>query len=130
MNRRPEEQEIFLWQEKLSWSPDLLFKASSWTRAGRVLQPLRDRRAQLRVDRSSDSRDDLRQRLDVRSGGVEVHDAGAQHVAAADDGVGDERLAAALQPIEQLAVERIEMPFDRRLSDAAFEDRAARSGTS
>ena len=32
---------------------------------------------------------------------VEVHDAGAQHVAAADDGVGDEHLAAALQAIEQ-----------------------------
>ena len=86
--------------------------------------------AQFRVHRSSDSRDDLRHRLHIRSSGVEVHDAGAQHVAAADDGVGDERLASALQPIEQLAVERIEMTFDRRLSDAALEDRAARSGTS
>ena len=50
-------------------------------------------------------------------GGVEVHDAGAQHVAAADDGVRDEGLAAALQAIEQLAVERIEMAFDLRIAN-------------
>ena len=84
----------------------------------------RNSRAQLGVHRSTDSRDDLRHRLHVRLSGVEVHDAGAQHVAAADDGVGDERFAAALQPIEQFAVERVEMTFDLRLSDASFEDRA------
>ena len=32
---------------------------------------------------------------------VEIDDARPQHVAVADDGVGDEDLAAALQPIEQ-----------------------------
>jgi len=73
-------------------------------------------RAQLSVYSSSDSRNDLRHGLHIRSSGVEVHDTGAQHVAAADDGVGDECLTSALQPIEQLAVERIEMSFDRRLS--------------
>ena len=47
---------------------------------------------------------------------MEVDDAGAQHVAAADDSVGDECLASALQPIEQLAVDLIEMTFGRRLA--------------
>ena len=45
--------------------------------------------------------------------GVEVHDAGAQHVAAVDDRVGDEHFAAALQAIEQRPVERVEVTFDR-----------------
>ena len=40
---------------------------------------------------------------------VEVHDAGAQQVAASDDGVRDERLAAALQPIQQRPVQRVEI---------------------
>ena len=114
-------------------------RARPSTRSGRAvskdailttLAALREPGPQLRVDRASDPRHDLRQRLDVRPVGVEIHDAGAQHVAAADDGVRDERLAAALQPIEQLAVERVEMPLDRRLADAAIADRAARSGTS
>ena len=73
-------------------------------------------RSQFSIHLASDSRNDLRHGLDIRSSGVEVHDAGAQHIAAADDGVGDECLASALQPIEQLAVERVEVTFDRRLS--------------
>src|SRR5262245_6638313 len=45
--------------------------------------------AQLRVHRPTDSRNDLRHGLHICSSGVEVHDAGTQHVAAVDDGVGD-----------------------------------------
>jgi hypothetical protein len=58
------------------------------------------------TDRSSDPHDDLRHGFHVRPGRVEVHDAGAKQVAAADDGVGHECLAAALQPIDELAVQR------------------------
>ncbi len=48
---------------------------------------------------------------------MEIDHAGAQRVASADDGVGEEDLAAALQPIEQAADERIEVAFDGRLVD-------------
>jgi hypothetical protein len=50
---------------------------------------------------------------------VEVHDARAQQVAAGDHGVRDECLTATLQPIEQRAVEGIEMRFDLRLAKPA-----------
>ena len=68
--------------------------------------------------------------LHVRPRRVEVDDAGAQHVAAADDGVRDERLAAALQPIEQRAIQRVEVRSTVRLADARRAVGAARSGTS
>jgi hypothetical protein len=55
-----------------------------------TLFPLRDGRAQLSIDPSPHARHDLGQRFHIRSRGVEVHDAGAQQVAAAADGVGDE----------------------------------------
>ena len=72
---------------------------------------MRERRAQLRVDRTADAGDDLGQRLHVSLCRVKVHDAGAQHVAAGDDRVRDERLASALQAIEQLAIQRIQVPL-------------------
>ena len=40
---------------------------------------------------------------------MEVDDAGAQHEPAADDSVGDEHLAAALDGAEQLAIQRVEV---------------------
>ena len=66
---------------------------------------------------AADADDDRRDRVDVRRRGPEVHDARAQRVAAADDGVRDEQLAAALQPIEQLAVDRVEARVDGRIAD-------------
>ena len=73
---------------------------------------------------------DLRQRLDVGPLGVEVDDAGAQHVAAGDDRVRDEDLAAALQPVEQRSVERVELAARPRRAQRRAQVRAARSGTS
>src|SRR6185369_11587456 len=77
----------------------------------------RSRRAQLRVNFLCDAGNDLRQRLHVRERGVEVHDTGAQRVAAADDRIRDKGLSSPLKSIEQLAIERIEMAFDLLASD-------------
>src|SRR5579864_4373293 len=65
--------------------------------------------AQLSIHPPPDSRNDVRHRFHIRLRGMKVHDAGAQHVAAADYGVGEKCFTSALQPIDQLAVERIEM---------------------
>ena len=60
---------------------------------------------------------------------MEIHDAGAQHVAAAYDRVRDERLAAALQAIEQLAIQGIEVRFDCLVADPGAQVERARTGT-
>src|ERR1051325_2759054 len=94
-----------------------------------AMRPLPDFRLQtsnlleLGADSPAGAHDDLRQRLDVRTIGVEVHDAGAQHIAVADDGVGDERFAAALQSIEQRAIESVEMAFGLLIADASTQIR-------
>ena len=75
--------------------------------------------AQRGIDLASDARRNLDQRDDVLPRSMEVDDAGAKHVAAADDCVRDEHLAAALEPIEQRPVERVEMAFDDGLASAA-----------
>ena len=64
--------------------------------------------AQLGVDHPS-SRATISGSASTSAARVEVDDAGAQRVAAADHRVRDEHFAAALQPIEQRAVERVEM---------------------
>ena len=56
-------------------------------------------RAELRIRRASDSRDNVRHCFRIRLSGMEIYNAGAQHVAATDNSVGDECLAPALQPI-------------------------------
>ena len=43
---------------------------------------------------------------------MKVDNASAKHIVAADYGVGDECLTSALQPIDQLTVERLEMTFN------------------
>src|SRR5262245_34936496 len=70
-------------------------------------------RAQACVDGSSEPRHDFRQLLHIPLRGVEIDDAGAEHVAAVDDRVRDERLAAALNAIEQLLVQAVEIHRDR-----------------
>ena len=62
--------------------------------------PLPESRAQFGVHRPAESRHDFGQGFHIRPAGVEVHDAGAQHVAAADDGVGNEGVASPLQPVD------------------------------
>jgi hypothetical protein len=42
---------------------------------------------------------------------MKVDNASAKYVVAVDYGVGDECLTSALQPIDQLTVERVEMKF-------------------
>jgi hypothetical protein len=73
---------------------------------------------QFDVQGAPHAHDDRRCRLDVARAGVEVHDAGAQDVATVDDGIRDEQLAAALQAIEQLASEGVQVGLDRAFADA------------
>ena len=73
--------------------------------------------SKFRVRVSTHARDNFDQRLDILMVGVEVHDAGAQHVTSADDRVGHERLAATLQAIEQRLVQRIEMRINSGIPD-------------
>src|ERR1700722_6758071 len=94
-------------------------RSSLWKRPGRIGdESFRSGCAQLvgsqfGVQCPAEPRDDPGYRLDVSDTGVEVHDARAQRVAAADDGVRDECLAAALDAMEQALVQRVEMPLDR-----------------
>ena len=64
-------------------------------------------------------------RRDVGLGGAEVDDAGAEQEAAVEHGVGDEHLAADLEPREQRLVERVEVVLR---SPPAPRGPAARSG--
>src|SRR5690606_10930990 len=53
--------------------------------------------------------DELGQGIDVARGGVEVHDAGAEQVASADDGIGYECFAAPLHALEDVLVQRVQV---------------------
>ena len=58
--------------------------------------------------------DERRQGVDVSFGRAEVDDAGAEDVAAVDDGVRDERVAALLQARDNRLVERRQIVLDAR----------------
>jgi hypothetical protein len=73
---------------------------------------LRIRRAQLSIHLAPDSRNDVRHRFHIPLSGVKVDNTGTKQVVAADHSVGDECLTSALQPIDQLTVERVEMKFN------------------
>ena len=68
--------------------------------------------SQLGIHLASDPRNDVRHRFHICLSGMKVDNAGAKHVVAADYGVGHECFTSALQPIDQLPVERIEMKFN------------------
>src|SRR5688572_10819831 len=83
-----------------SWLPP----SGGRTRPGGGLRP-----PQFSIDLPPDPDRQTRQRLDVGPRRPEIDDARAQDVAAVDDRVRDERLAAALQAVEQPAVQRVEV---------------------
>ena len=60
------------------------------------------------VEGPAPGHDDAGKGLDVGRTGVEVDDAGAQRVAPADHRVRNEKLAALLQPREQLAIQIVQ----------------------
>jgi hypothetical protein len=51
------------------------------------------------IHRASDSRNNVWHCFHIRLSCMKIHYAGAQHVAAADNGVRNECLASALQPV-------------------------------
>src|SRR5215207_10520357 len=67
--------------------------------------------AELCIDGAADARHHLGNRGDVGIGGAEVDDAGAEQEAIVEHCVGDEHLAAELEPVEQRLVERVEIVF-------------------
>src|SRR5262245_43251036 len=60
---------------------------------------------QLRIHGATDSSDDVRYGFNIRRAGMKVHNASPQYVVVVDDGVRNKGFAAALQPIEQFAIE-------------------------
>src|SRR5687767_2665911 len=91
-----------------SWLPP----SGGRTRPGGSLRP-----PQFSIDLPPDPDRQTRQRLDVGPRRPEIDDARAQDVAAVDDRVRDERLAAALQAVEQPAVQRVEVLLGFLLAD-------------
>src|SRR5690242_14392764 len=65
--------------------------------------------AKLRVDPTPDPGHDLRDHGHVRFGRAEVHDAGAEQEATVEHGIGEEQVAAGLEPLEQRFVQGVEM---------------------
>src|SRR5262245_34949046 len=78
-------------------------------RAHRMRGSSRSRWPHFRIHAFRHANHDVRKCLDVHEISVEIDDAGTQRVTTAYDRVGHEHLATSLQPVEQFAIERIEV---------------------
>ena len=79
------------------------------------------------IEVAADANNNPGYRLDVLVRRVEVHDARAQHVSAADDGIGHECLTSALHRIEHSLVQCVEVVVDALLANLETQITPART---